>query len=126
MAAGWREDPGPGGSHHGLLGPRGMPDPNPFEGSQRLFMYKFVCCVSSRHLDTWSCDFSFSLYLSVCVQDLEWPGLAAGSLFQRPRANALIAIRGIESLDLPSNVSSYPLENVSTFFLSFINVFCIM
>ncbi|MCA0772529.1 hypothetical protein, partial [Vibrio vulnificus] len=37
-------------------------------------------------------------------QDLEWPGLAVGSLFQRPRANALITVRGIDSLDLPSNI----------------------
>ncbi|MCI4393367.1 hypothetical protein PGIGA_G00156840 [Pangasianodon gigas] len=47
-----------------------------------------------------------------CSQDLDWPGLVAGSLFQHPRANALIAVRGIDSLDLPSNVSSYPLENL--------------
>uniref|UniRef100_A0AAR2K8H7 Renin receptor n=1 Tax=Pygocentrus nattereri TaxID=42514 RepID=A0AAR2K8H7_PYGNA len=46
-------------------------------------------------------------------EDLDWPGLAAGSLFQRPRATALIAVRGVGSLDLPSNTSSYPLENVS-------------
>ncbi|XP_053085345.1 renin receptor isoform X2 [Pangasianodon hypophthalmus] len=50
-------------------------------------------------------------------EDLDWPGLAAGSLFQRPRANALIAVRGIDSLDLPSNVSSYPLENTVPFTL---------
>ncbi|KAF7688329.1 renin receptor isoform X1 [Silurus meridionalis] len=50
-------------------------------------------------------------------QDLEWPGLAVGSLFQRPRANALITVRGIDSLDLPSNISSYPLENSVPFTL---------
>uniref|UniRef100_A0A8C1KX97 Renin receptor n=1 Tax=Cyprinus carpio TaxID=7962 RepID=A0A8C1KX97_CYPCA len=46
-------------------------------------------------------------------EDLDWPGLAAGSLFQRPRANALIVVRGLDSLDFPKNISSYPLENVS-------------
>ncbi|TSK67288.1 Renin receptor [Bagarius yarrelli] len=50
-------------------------------------------------------------------EDLGWSGLAAGSLFQRPRANALITIRGVDSLDLPSNVSSYPLENAVPFTL---------
>ncbi|XP_046696644.1 renin receptor-like isoform X2 [Silurus meridionalis] len=50
-------------------------------------------------------------------QDLEWPGLAVGSLFQRPRANTLITVRGIDSLDLPSNISSYPLENSVPFTL---------
>ncbi|KAL7831495.1 hypothetical protein SRHO_G00309980 [Serrasalmus rhombeus] len=50
-------------------------------------------------------------------EDLDWPGLAAGSLFQRPRATALIAVRGVGSLDLPSNTSSYPLENPVPFTL---------
>ncbi|NP_998188.2 renin receptor [Danio rerio] len=50
-------------------------------------------------------------------EDLDWPGLAAGSLFQRPRANALIVVRGIDSLDFPKNVSSYPLENPVPFTL---------
>uniref|UniRef100_A0A673GF63 Renin receptor N-terminal domain-containing protein n=1 Tax=Sinocyclocheilus rhinocerous TaxID=307959 RepID=A0A673GF63_9TELE len=49
-------------------------------------------------------------------EDLDWPGLAAGSLFQRPRANALIVVRGLDSLDFPKNISSYPLENVSDAF----------
>ncbi|XP_060767167.1 renin receptor-like [Neoarius graeffei] len=48
---------------------------------------------------------------------LEWPGLAAGSLFQRPRANALIAVHDIDGFDLPSNISSYPLENTVPFTL---------
>ncbi|KAF5896064.1 renin receptor, partial [Clarias magur] len=50
-----------------------------------------------------------------CTKDLKWPGLAADSLFQRPRAKALIAF-GIGSLDLPSNISSYPLENAPDLF----------
>ena len=36
----------------------------------------------------------------------------AGPLFQRPRANVLVVIRGVDSLDLPKNITSYPLENV--------------
>ncbi|TRY92515.1 hypothetical protein DNTS_004169 [Danionella cerebrum] len=50
-------------------------------------------------------------------EDLDWPALSAGSLFQRPRANALIAVRGIDSLEFPKNVSSYPLENPVPFTL---------
>ncbi|KAA0712041.1 ATPase H(+)-transporting lysosomal accessory protein 2 [Triplophysa tibetana] len=50
-------------------------------------------------------------------EDLYWPGLSAGSLFQRPRANALIVVRGVDSLDLPNNVTSYPLENPVPFTL---------
>uniref|UniRef100_A0A9J8CDX8 Renin receptor n=1 Tax=Cyprinus carpio carpio TaxID=630221 RepID=A0A9J8CDX8_CYPCA len=50
-------------------------------------------------------------------EDLDWPGLAAGSLFQRPRANALIVVRGLDSLDFPKNISSYPLENPVPFTL---------
>ncbi|KAG1945955.1 renin receptor [Pimephales promelas] len=50
-------------------------------------------------------------------EDLDWPGLAAGSLFQRPRANALIVVRGMDSLDFPKNISSYPLENPVPFTL---------
>ncbi|KAI7791081.1 renin receptor [Triplophysa rosa] len=50
-------------------------------------------------------------------EDLYWPGLSAGSLFQRPRANALIVVRGVDSLDLPKNVTSYPLENPVPFTL---------
>ncbi|XP_026120426.1 renin receptor-like [Carassius auratus] len=50
-------------------------------------------------------------------EDLDWPGLAAGSLFQRPRANALIVVRGVDTLDFPKNISSYPLENPVPFTL---------
>ncbi|XP_051978315.1 renin receptor-like [Xyrauchen texanus] len=50
-------------------------------------------------------------------EDLDWPGLSIGSLFQRPRANALIVVRGMDSLDLPKNLSSYPLENPVPFTL---------
>lgn len=49
----------------------------------------------------------------VFVQDLSWPGLQAGSLFQRPRANVLVVVRGVDSLALPQSMASYPLENVS-------------
>ncbi|KAG8000521.1 Renin receptor [Nibea albiflora] len=44
-------------------------------------------------------------------EDLAWPGLKAGPLFQRPRANVLVVVRGVDSLALPQNVASYPLEN---------------
>ncbi|XP_036830956.1 renin receptor isoform X2 [Oncorhynchus mykiss] len=44
-------------------------------------------------------------------EDLSWPGLRAGQLFQRPRANVLVVVRGVDSLALPQNVASYPLEN---------------
>lgn len=46
-------------------------------------------------------------------KDMAWPGLQAGPLFQRPRANVLVVVRGVDSLDLPQSVASYPLENVS-------------
>lgn len=46
------------------------------------------------------------------LKDLEWPGLQAGPLFQRPRASVLVVVRGVDSLDLPQNITSYPLENV--------------
>lgn len=46
------------------------------------------------------------------VQDLSWPGLQAGPLFQRPRANVLVVVRGVDNLELPQSVASYPLENV--------------
>lgn len=42
-----------------------------------------------------------------------WPGLQAGPLFNRPRANILLVVRGVNSLNLPKSVASYPLENVS-------------
>uniref|UniRef100_A0A3Q2ZNI0 Renin receptor n=1 Tax=Hippocampus comes TaxID=109280 RepID=A0A3Q2ZNI0_HIPCM len=46
-------------------------------------------------------------------EDLSWPGLEAGPLFQRPRANVLVVVRGADDLDFPQSVASYPLENVS-------------
>ncbi|XP_014029741.1 renin receptor [Salmo salar] len=50
-------------------------------------------------------------------EDLSWPGLRAGQLFQRPRANVLVVVRGVDSLVLPQNVASYPLENPVPFTL---------
>ncbi|XP_031726072.1 renin receptor [Anarrhichthys ocellatus] len=51
-------------------------------------------------------------------EDLSWPGLQAGPLFQRPRANVLVVVRGVEdSLALPQSVASYPLENPVPFTL---------
>uniref|UniRef100_A0A8C7YL95 Renin receptor n=1 Tax=Oryzias sinensis TaxID=183150 RepID=A0A8C7YL95_9TELE len=50
-------------------------------------------------------------------EDLSWPGLQAGPLFQRPRANVLVVVRGVDSLDLPQSVASYPLENPVAFTL---------
>uniref|UniRef100_A0A3Q3XCI3 Renin receptor n=1 Tax=Mola mola TaxID=94237 RepID=A0A3Q3XCI3_MOLML len=44
-------------------------------------------------------------------EDLAWPGLRAASLFQRPRANVLVVVRGVDSLTLPQSVASYHLEN---------------
>uniref|UniRef100_A0A3Q2YGQ3 Renin receptor n=1 Tax=Hippocampus comes TaxID=109280 RepID=A0A3Q2YGQ3_HIPCM len=44
-------------------------------------------------------------------EDLSWPGLEAGPLFQRPRANVLVVVRGADDLDFPQSVASYPLEN---------------
>lgn len=42
-----------------------------------------------------------------------WPGLQAGPLFSRPRANILLVVRGVDSLNLSKSLASYPLENVS-------------
>uniref|UniRef100_A0A8C5CGC9 Renin receptor N-terminal domain-containing protein n=1 Tax=Gadus morhua TaxID=8049 RepID=A0A8C5CGC9_GADMO len=50
-------------------------------------------------------------------EDLSWPGLKAGPLFQRPRANVLVVVRGADSLALPQSVASYPLENPVPFTL---------
>lgn len=50
-------------------------------------------------------------------EDLSWPGLHAGPLFQRPRANVLVVVRGVDSLALPQSVASYPLENPVPFTL---------
>lgn len=57
----------------------------------------------------------FTVASDVCsfAQDLTWPGLQAGPLFQRPRANVLVVVRGTDALALPQSVASYPLENVS-------------
>uniref|UniRef100_A0A3Q3EBL0 Renin receptor n=1 Tax=Hippocampus comes TaxID=109280 RepID=A0A3Q3EBL0_HIPCM len=64
-----------------------------------------------------------SLLVTVClksIQDLSWPGLEAGPLFQRPRANVLVVVRGADDLDFPQSVASYPLENVKFFLLTFL------
>uniref|UniRef100_A0A3Q3IX25 Renin receptor n=1 Tax=Monopterus albus TaxID=43700 RepID=A0A3Q3IX25_MONAL len=50
-------------------------------------------------------------------EDLSWPGLQAGPLFQRPRANVLVVVRGVDSLALSQSVASYPLENPVPFTL---------
>ncbi|XP_019750121.1 renin receptor [Hippocampus comes] len=50
-------------------------------------------------------------------EDLSWPGLEAGPLFQRPRANVLVVVRGADDLDFPQSVASYPLENPVPFTL---------
>uniref|UniRef100_A0A668A242 Renin receptor n=1 Tax=Myripristis murdjan TaxID=586833 RepID=A0A668A242_9TELE len=50
-------------------------------------------------------------------EDLSWPGLQAGPLFQRPRANVLVVVRGVDSLALPQSVASYQLENPVPFTL---------
>uniref|UniRef100_A0A3B4A5T9 Renin receptor n=1 Tax=Periophthalmus magnuspinnatus TaxID=409849 RepID=A0A3B4A5T9_9GOBI len=52
-----------------------------------------------------------ALTMGFSVQELSWPGLQAGPLFQRPRANVLVVVRGADNLSLPQNVASYPLEN---------------
>ncbi|KAK6485484.1 renin receptor-like [Huso huso] len=50
-------------------------------------------------------------------EDLAWPGLQVGSLFRRPRANALIVVRGVDQLPLPKSGTSYPVENAVPFTL---------
>ncbi|XP_034041825.1 renin receptor [Thalassophryne amazonica] len=50
-------------------------------------------------------------------EDLAWPGLVAGSLFQRPRASVVVVVRGADSLAFPQTVASYPLENPVPFTL---------
>ncbi|KAM9709693.1 renin receptor [Menidia menidia] len=50
-------------------------------------------------------------------EDLSWPGLQVGGLFQRPRANVLVVVRGVDSLNFPQSVASYPLENPVPFTL---------
>ncbi|KAG7270254.1 hypothetical protein CRUP_031956 [Coryphaenoides rupestris] len=59
-----------------------------------------------------------ALTMGFSVQgDLQWPGLKSGPLFQRPKANVLVVVRGAGSLDLPGGVASYPLENPVPFTL---------
>ncbi|XP_037095544.1 renin receptor [Syngnathus acus] len=50
-------------------------------------------------------------------EDLSWPGLQAGLLFQRPRANVLVVVQGADGLTFPQCVASYPLENPVPFTL---------
>ncbi|KAG7256227.1 hypothetical protein CRUP_021870 [Coryphaenoides rupestris] len=59
-----------------------------------------------------------ALTMGFSVQaDLQWPGFKSGLLFQRPKANVLVVVRGAGSLGLPSGVASYPLENPVPFTL---------
>ncbi|XP_066105632.1 renin receptor isoform X2 [Saccopteryx bilineata] len=45
-------------------------------------------------------------------EDLPWPGLAVGNLFQRPQATVTVMVKGVDKLALPpGSVISYPLEN---------------
>ncbi|XP_075445806.1 renin receptor [Ascaphus truei] len=44
-------------------------------------------------------------------EDLSWPGLGAGNLFQRPRATALVTVIGVDKLPLTITGMSYPVEN---------------
>ncbi|MBN3299636.1 RENR protein, partial [Amia calva] len=50
-------------------------------------------------------------------EELSWPGLQGGNLFQRPQANFLIVVRGVGSLPLPQPAASYPVENAVPFTL---------
>ncbi|KAJ8013428.1 hypothetical protein DPEC_G00053160 [Dallia pectoralis] len=50
-------------------------------------------------------------------EDLSWPGLRAGPLFERPKANVLVVVRGVDNLALSQSVASYPLENPVSFTL---------
>ncbi|XP_032888993.1 renin receptor [Amblyraja radiata] len=59
---------------------------------------------------------SLSMGFSV-EEDLQWPGLAIGSLFHRPRANFLVTVRGVEQLVLPKSGISYTVENPVPFTL---------
>ncbi|XP_048835133.1 renin receptor [Brienomyrus brachyistius] len=59
-----------------------------------------------------------SLTMGFSVQEeLGWPGLLVGPLFQRPRAAALLVVRGVDSLQFPQSAVSYPLENPVPFTL---------
>ncbi|KAM9321427.1 renin receptor [Gastrophryne carolinensis] len=44
-------------------------------------------------------------------EDLTWPGLAVGNIFQRPRATIVVSVTGIDKLPVEDNEISYPLEN---------------
>ncbi|XP_066105630.1 renin receptor isoform X1 [Saccopteryx bilineata] len=51
-------------------------------------------------------------------EDLPWPGLAVGNLFQRPQATVTVMVKGVDKLALPpGSVISYPLENAVPFSL---------
>ncbi|XP_077987751.1 renin receptor-like isoform X2 [Glandiceps talaboti] len=46
-------------------------------------------------------------------KELTWSGLSSGSLFNRPKANILVTVEGLEdgmTLDLKSDVTTYPLN----------------
>ncbi|KAG9485643.1 renin receptor [Eleutherodactylus coqui] len=45
-------------------------------------------------------------------EDLSWPGLGVGNIFQRPRACIVVNVMGVDKLPLPdTNVISYPVED---------------
>ncbi|KAJ8255427.1 hypothetical protein GJAV_G00204760 [Gymnothorax javanicus] len=50
-------------------------------------------------------------------EELGWPAMQMGSLFQRPQSNVLVVVRGVSSLNLPKSLVSYPLENPVPFTL---------
>ncbi|NXA52298.1 RENR protein, partial [Nothocercus julius] len=49
--------------------------------------------------------------------DLPWPGLGVGDLFNRPRATVLVTVKGVDKLALPEKGVSYPIENAVPFSL---------
>ncbi|KAM4795214.1 renin receptor [Rhinophrynus dorsalis] len=57
---------------------------------------------------------SLSMGFSV-EEDLSWPGLGVGNLFQRPRATVLVTVTGMDKLPLAGNGISYPVENAVPF-----------
>lgn len=57
---------------------------------------------------------SISMGFSV-EEDLSWPGLGVGNIFQRPRATVLVSVTGVEKLPLGDNEISYPVENAVPF-----------
>ncbi|XP_053562453.1 renin receptor [Bombina bombina] len=44
-------------------------------------------------------------------EELAWPGLGAGNLFQRPRATVVVTVTGVDKLPLSNNGLSYPVQN---------------